>query len=174
CRRQRRKRSWRSSTPPRSRPWRTTACASASPTLAWTSRRASSRRRKRLALSTRPRSRSGGRSSRRRTSNRSERTLYASGHNRPLTYIPLPRHQRPDHEKIEQIGGDAGGEGGCVVTEVVVHDAGEPAAGRHAAAAHQQQGRHPPAGFAGGIVLADGEHVGRNERAEADAERARN
>jgi tripartite-type tricarboxylate transporter receptor subunit TctC len=46
------------------------ACASASPISAWTSHRASSRPRKRSAPSRRPRSRSGGRSSRRRTSSR--------------------------------------------------------------------------------------------------------
>src|SRR5438477_11262837 len=66
---------WESSTPQRSAPWQMPACASASPTSAWTSHRAHSRPRRRWAPSTRPRSRSGGQSSRRPTSSRIDRLV---------------------------------------------------------------------------------------------------
>src|SRR3981189_3615442 len=64
--------------------------------------------------------------------------------NRGAVLALLAKHQRPDHREVEQVEGDAGREGGRVEAEVIVQDAGQPAARRHAGAAAEQQGGGPP------------------------------
>lgn len=49
--------------------------------------------------------------------------------------MALPRHQQPDHQQIEDVRADAGGEGGRVIAEMIIQQAGDPAAARHADAA---------------------------------------
>src|SRR6266700_7415172 len=72
------------------------------------------------------------------------------------------QHQRSDGGEIEQVEADAGRESRCVVAIVIVDDAGEPGAGRHAAAAEKQQRRHPPARLARREIFADRQHIGRH------------
>jgi tripartite-type tricarboxylate transporter receptor subunit TctC len=71
--RARRRRSPTSSTPPLWKPWAIRMCARGLPILDRKSRLVISRRRRHSVLSTRPKSRNGGRSSRRQTSRRNER-----------------------------------------------------------------------------------------------------
>jgi ABC transporter substrate binding protein len=71
--RARRRRSPTSSTPPLWKPWAIRMCARGLPILDRKSRLVITRRRRHSVLSTRPKSRNGGRSSRRQTSRRNER-----------------------------------------------------------------------------------------------------
>ena len=52
--------------------------------------------------------------------------------------VALPSDQQPDHHQVEDIGADAEGEGRRVIAEMIVEQAGEPAARGHADAAAQQ------------------------------------
>jgi len=57
---------------------------------------------------------------------------------------PLTSDQKTHNQKVEKVGADAGGERRRVVSEMIVQQAGDPAAGAHAAAAEQQKHRDSP------------------------------
>ena len=84
----------------------------------------------------------------------------------------LARHQQADDREVEDVGADAGRERRRVGAEKVVEIARQPAAKRHAEGRAHQNGRHAPIGFAGREQVADGQRVGGNEGAEAEAEGA--
>jgi hypothetical protein len=46
--------------------------------------------------------------------------------------VALPPDQHADHQQIENVGADADGERGRIISEMVVEQAGDPAAGSHA------------------------------------------
>ena len=64
--------------------------------------------------------------------------------------VALPPDQHTDDKHIENVGADTDGERGCIISEMVVKQAGDPAAGGHASAADQQQRRDSPGGFGAG------------------------
>ena len=74
---------------------------------------------------------------------------------------------------MHQIEENAGGEGDGIEAGVIVDRTGEPAAKCHAQAAEQQQGWNAPRRFGCWKQLAHGQHVGRNDAAEAKAEHGR-
>src|SRR5262249_52123440 len=82
------------------------------------------------------------------------------------------QHQRSDGGEIEQIEDDARRESRSVVAEVIIKNTGKPGAGRHAAAAEKKQGGHSPARFTRREIFADRQHIGGDERTEADPEGA--
>src|SRR5689334_7044443 len=58
--------------------------------------------------------------------------------------VALSPDQHADNQDVENIGADADRKRGGIISEMVVKQTGEPAAGGHVAAAEQQQGRNPP------------------------------
>ena len=53
--------------------------------------------------------------------------------------MALPSDQHADHKQVENVGADADGERGRIISEMVVEQAGDPAAASHASPAEQQQ-----------------------------------
>ena len=45
----------------------------------------------------------------------------------------LAPNQNADEEKIEQVGGNAGGKCRCIISEMIIEQAGDPATGTHSA-----------------------------------------
>ena len=54
------------------------------------------------------------------------------GRSRKSRAIVLASNQQSDHDQIENVGANAGGESGRVVSEVIVEKARDPATGGHA------------------------------------------
>ena len=84
--------------------------------------------------------------------------------------LAAPEREHADDHKIDHVDAQAGGKGRRVIAEIVIQNAGDPAARRHPGTAAQQQRRHAPIGFADRKQFARRQYIGGNKTAEAEAE----
>src|SRR5260370_24793890 len=78
-----------------------------------------------------------------------------------------------DDQQVGEVEDEANAEGGGVVAEMIVEDAGKPAAEGHAAHGREEHQRNAPRRLGGGKQVADRDRVGGDDSAEAEPEGAR-
>src|SRR3954453_14345339 len=85
----------------------------------------------------------------------------------------LAPDERTNDQQVRDVEYNSDCEGCCIDADRVVDRAGEPAAERHARAAEQQDGWYSPRRFNCREQLANREHIGRDDAAEAESEPGR-